>query len=417
MQRRAFLKAAVAGVLGARLRAAGKKSQLWAGEEPPAQQLRYIRWSWQRWLQITGAKRPGIRTDQSGKRELVDLLRTGGKELKTAEAWEHRRGEIEAVLREFLGPPPSERPPLDARVVEERRFVDFIRRKVIFTSEPGEVIPSYLFVPTELKGRAPAMLTPHQTNYDGKLEPAGIRGEPSLALAVQLAQRGYVTLAADAIAFGERHEPSSGHYGDAIEFYYRHPQWSVMGKMNWDKGRAIDYLQSLEFVDADRIGTIGHSHGAYGSLWAAAFDPRIKVVVASCGFDTFRADGNTWRWSHGTALLPKLGFYLGDAGAKLSLENFQDYWVEEVTEVPFDYHHVLSLIAPRPTFYAVALDDEVFPHAESTVEAINLTRKVYQLYGADERVAVHTFPGGHRFPASVRRQAFAWLDRWLMGDG
>jgi dienelactone hydrolase len=327
--------------------------------------------------------------------------------------WERKRREIAEILTEFLGEPPTVKPPLNPRVVEERRFVDFVRRKVIFTSEPGDEIPAYLFIPTRASGKMAALLTPHQTNYDGKLEPAGIRGEPSLALAMQLAQRGYVTLAADAIAFGERHAPSTGHYGDAIEFYYRHPQWSILGKMNWDKGRAVDYLQSLDFVDPQRIGAIGHSHGAYGSLWAAAFDRRIKVVVASGGFDTFRSDGNTWRWSHATALLPKLGFYLGDQADNITLENFQDYRVDEVAEVPFDYHHLLSLLAPRPVFYAVALQDEVFPHADSVLEALQQVGKVYRLYGAKDRLTVYTFDGGHSFPAAARQKAFDWLDRWL----
>ena len=372
-----------------------------------------MRWSWRRWREITKVGRPSVVTDQSGQHGLADLLLSNGKRIDSVAAWKKKRRQIEAVLMEFLGPAPQQKSPLNPRIVEERRFVDFVRRKVVYTTEPGEEIAAYLFVPTRLSGKAPAMLTPHQTNFDGKLEPAGIRGEPSLALAVQLAQRGYVTLAADAIAFGERHEPSSGHYGDAIEFYYRHPKWSVLGKMNWDKGRAIDYLQSLEVVAADRIGAIGHSHGAYGSLWAAAFDPRIKAVVASGAFDTFRADGNTWRWSHATALLPRLGFYLGDAADKLTLENFQDYRVDEVDDVPFDYHHVISLLAPRPAFYAVARQDQVFPHADSAVQAVEQVARVYALFGAEDRLALHTFDGRHSFPAAVRRKAFDWLDRWL----
>ena len=120
-----------------------------------------------------------------------------------------------------------------------------------------------------------------------------------------------MTFTYDAICFGERHDAASGHYGDAIPFYRQHPQWSLLGKMIWDMSRSLDYLETLDFIDASRIGSVGHSHGGITTLFAMAFDERIKAGVSNCGFDTFRIDGNVWRWSHATALLPRLGFFVG----------------------------------------------------------------------------------------------------------
>ena len=45
-------------------------------------------------------------------------------------------------------------------------------------------------------------------------------------------------------------------------------------------GAAIDYLQSRDDVDGDRIGIIGSSLGGYYVARAAAFEPRLRAVVA-----------------------------------------------------------------------------------------------------------------------------------------
>ncbi len=379
------------------------------------QEFFYYAWSWEKWRAITGATPQKYHSDQIGKRELVDLLNRGGGRISTPQEWIARREEIKHLLLQVMGNFPSLTTMLNPRIVEEKEFESFTRRKVLYTSEPGDEIPAYLFLPKDGIKKHPAVLCPHQTNPYGKREAAGIDGNPSMALAPRLAQRGYVVLAPDEICFGERHNPLLGHYGEAIAFYRKHKEWSVAGKMIWDKSRAIDYLWTLDEVDPQRIGAIGHSHGAYGSLHAAAFDDRIRVVAASCGFTTFRADGNTFRWSHATPLLPKLGFYLG--GREMTWETFQQFKLAEVDQVPFDWHHILALIAPRPLFLSVALDDEVFPHGESVrEEVLPRLESVYELYRSAEKLEAHFFRGGHSFPDEAQQRAFAWLDRWLKGQ-
>ena len=115
-----------------------------------------------------------------------------------------------------------------------------------------------------------------------------------------------------------------------------------------DVARVIDYLETLPFVDKRRIGSIGHSHGAYGTLMAAAFEPRISAAIASCGFTTFRTDPRPERWSHLTALWPQLGAYLPD-----------------VASIPFDWQHICALIAPRPLYVWYTTKDGVFPNTDN----------------------------------------------------
>jgi dienelactone hydrolase len=380
-----------------------------------AQEFFYYLWSWEKWRAITRARPQAYVSGQIGKRELVDLLRLHGHPITNPDAWITRRQEIKHLLLQVMGDFPPATTLLNPRIVEEKEFEKYIRRKVVYTSEPDDEIPAYLFLPKDDARKHPAILCAHQTNPYGKREAAGIVGDPTMALAPRLAERGYVTLAPDEICFGERHNPLLGHYGDAISFYQKHKTWSVAGKMVWDKSRAIDYLWTLDEVDPEHIGAIGHSHGAYGSLFAAAFDDRIRAVVSSCGFTPFRTDGNTFRWSHATPLLPRLGFYLGRA--KMTWETFQQFKLKEIDQVPFDWHHILSLIVPRPLFLSVSLDDAVFPGGETVRDQVlPRVEPIYDLSGGGDRFEAHFFRGGHSFPDEAQQKAFGWLDRWLKGE-
>ncbi|GHU65811.1 hypothetical protein FACS1894184_02340 [Clostridia bacterium] len=61
--------------------------------------------------------------------------------------------------------------------------------------------------------------------------------------------------------------------------------------------RALDYLQTLPEIDADRIGMIGLSYGGFYTLFMAAADTRIRTAVSSCFFnDRFRYDWPDWVW-------------------------------------------------------------------------------------------------------------------------
>jgi hypothetical protein len=172
-------------------------------------------------------------------------------------------------------------------------------------------------------------------------------------------------------------------------------------------------LQTLSFVDPDLIGSIGHSHGGITTLFSMALDKRIKVGASNCGFDTFRIDGNVWRWSHATALMPRLGFYVGSS--YINMDFYRAVPDSEVIQTPFDMHELLALIAPRPLFLSTSDEDFVFPNAGwSTRRALARIEPVYNLLNGVGKIESHFFKGGHSFPNDVSSRAYDWLDRWLL---
>src|SRR5207248_10006719 len=134
-----------------------------------------------------------------------------------------------------------------------------------------------LFIPAGERHRRPAIVCLHQTVAIGKEEPAGLGGKENLHYALELARRGFVTLAPDYPRFGDYHvDPYSMSYVSA----------TMKGIRN--HRRAVDLLTSMPEVDAHRIGVIGHSLGGHNALFLATFEPRIAAVVTSCGFTSFQ---------------------------------------------------------------------------------------------------------------------------------
>jgi hypothetical protein len=409
MERREFLEVSGAAVAGAAL----FNVPLVQAQRPvPKSEYDYVDWSWEKWRQITKENRPRAYGEQAGRAELIDLLTPGGKKITTPQAWATRQEEIKSLLKVFVGEPPKSKPALAAKTIEETSHDNHILRKLVFETESGESVSSFLLIPKKLQGKTAVVICPHQTTQAGKKEPAGLAGNPQLQTALHLVQRGFITFTYDAICFGERHDPASGHYGDAIPFYHKHPRWSLLGKMAWDLSRVVDYLETLDFVDSQRIGSVGHSHGGITTLFAMAFDERIRVGASNCGFDTFRIDGNTWRWSHATALLPRLGFFVSNP--RINMDFYRAVPDSKVIQTPFDMHELLSLIAPRPLFLSTSDEDFVFPNAGwSARRSLVRLKPLYDLLGSPEKLSSYFFSGGHSFPAEASNNAYAWLERWL----
>src|SRR4051812_22916311 len=210
--------------------------------------------------------------------------------IKTPADWEIRRKHILANMQLVMGEVPGggKRVPLSVQSVEEVQIGKLIRRKITYQSEPTDRVGAYLFLPAS--GRVvPAVLCLHQTTPIGKAEPAGLGGDPNLHYAMELAERGFTTLAPDYPNFGDyKFDP------------YSHGYVSATMKGIRNHRRALDLLSAMPEVDRRRIAVIGHSLGGHNALFLAAFEPRAAAVVTSCGFTSFAKyyGGNLTGWSH-----------------------------------------------------------------------------------------------------------------------
>lgn len=286
-----------------------------------------------------------------------------------------------------------ERTPLDARVVERVEEPALIRERVWFWSEAHEPVGAFLFIP---KGRvlpAPAAICLHQHNGEfaiGKSEAAGLRGNPDLAHARDLALRGYVTLALDFKGFEERGDPVLE--GQRFERYLATRALvegdTLQRRHLWDMMRGVDYLHERPEVDTRRIGCIGHSLGGQEAFFLMATDPRVRVGVPHCGVGTVRSFFED-RITHNPAWYLPGYLALGDTPA------------------------LVELIVPRPLYLIAGTHDRLFP-VRGVQAVADRARERYAALGHADAFAFTLFAGGHEFLPENRALAYAWLDRWLM---
>jgi dienelactone hydrolase len=313
-------------------------------------------------------------------------------DIATPAQWERRREDIRQRTIDVMGKFPARAASLRARVLSEEDTPGYVRRKVSYRSADGDRIPAWLLIPKRGSKPWPAVLALHQTEAIGKDSAVAIGGAPHVRYGHELVERGFVVLAPDSITAGERVLPGSKPYITEV-FDRAHPEWSALGKMCSDHRRGIDYLETLDFVDARRIGVIGHSLGGYNSFFLAAFDDRIRATVSSCGLSTFARTSRPLAWARESWFvhLPRLRAYL-HAGI-----------------VPFDMHEVMALVAPRPLFNYSARRDEIFPDIDAIEAAGAQVRDVYRMLGADSNFVFRVGDGPHNFPAPVREEAYRWL--------
>lgn len=297
-----------------------------------------------------------------------------GKSREDHRAW--RRAFRRAIVRE-LGPTP-EPVPLRPEVVERREFDDYTLEKVVFDSDEFSSVPAWVARPAGVPRRAklPGVLCAHGHGI-GKDGAMGTREEGyHKTFGVELARRGFVTIAPDWRTFGER--------ADSDEWVRRPSRdgcnvaYLAMGYFGYhllnlnisDARRTLDYLCGLPEVDERRIGCMGCSFGGTMTTYVSALDRRVKAAVIVCYISTLQ-DAMTDRRGNfcGSQYMPGLRKH-GDIA------------------------DVAGLIAPRPLMVQIGSDDQCFIEADA-LKAYRHVERIYRAAGARDRLVLDHFEGGH----------------------
>ena len=255
----------------------------------------------------------------------------------------------------------------------------------------GYGVTGHLYYPnnTPAGTKLPAVIWLHGYSY-----PLGYmwvyRSDPHPILA--LVNAGYAVLAFDQAGFGSR-------MGEFAPFYKRHPHWSLMGRMVEDTTRAVDALSADAAIDPARISVFGYTIGGTVGLYAAALDPRIKSVVSISGFTPMRTDtadrgtGGLARYSEERALLPRLGFFIGNE-----------------SRLPYDFDELIAAIAPRSVLVVEPTMDRATTPADVR-QAVTRAKQVYNLYSASDKLTLHEPVDYTRLTAATQDRAVQWMNQ------
>ncbi len=314
----------------------------------------------------------------SGIGGLSPLLETGG-----LDAWRKRAAEIRSKWIGILGLPDSAAGPVAARFIKDVRPRNFAGQIFEVETSPGTWEKLCVLRPRNPSGKPlPVVIVPFYdidipvgADFGGRrFTAAGVS-----SFAYTAAQRGYIAVAAR--WYGE----SDGEWYSeaAANLLLKHPGSTGLGKWVADSRRMVDFIETLPDVDKTRIGMFGHSLGGKMTLYAAAFDPRIRAAVSS------------------------------ELGIGFKMSNYDDYWYlgDRIAKAPAgtDQHELVGLMAPRP--YLLIGGDKY--DGNESWRYINAARAVYRAYGKPENVGMFDHHTGHTPTEEAVRMAFDWLDHFL----
>lgn len=142
------------------------------------------------------------------------------------------------------------------------------RKKVKFKNRYGITLVGDLYTPKNVKGKLPAVAV---------CGPFGaVKEQCSGLYADEMASRGFAALAFDPSFIGE----SGGEARNVAS-----PDINTE-----DFSAAVDFLSTQDFIDPDKIGTIGICGFGGMALNAASMDTRIKATVTSTMYDMSRVN-------------------------------------------------------------------------------------------------------------------------------
>jgi len=259
--------------------------------------------------------------------------------------------------------------PLGVRplVVTPRRRYSI--EKLEFVSEPGVYIPTWVFVPHDLKTPAAATLFVHEAGKQiegmefGRLE--------------RMAQAGELVAAIDVRGIGDTRPLHSASGSSGSPFRHLFDVETAMSYMAWfmdeslfgmrvqDVIRGIDYLVSRGDAEASGVRVIGCGMGALWTLFAAALDPRIQAAVCEGGLISYRALCQSDCYLHGASV-----------------------FIRNVL-LRFDLPHVAAAVAGRKLTLVSPVDAMKRPVDLRLAESVyHLTRHAYRAARQEERFRI-----------------------------
>lgn len=320
--------------------------------------------------------------------------------LTTKEAWEKQRPELKRQFLDMMGlwplPPKTD---LKATITGTVEGEGYTVEKLHFQSMPGLYVTANFYLPKE---RNPKKLpTILYVCGHGNVVEGGVSYGSKVSYQYHpawFATHGYACLILDTLQLGEIQGLHHGTYREKMWWWQAHG-YTPAGVELWNGIRALDYLGTRPEVDAKRIGVTGRSGGGAYSWWIAAADERIQAAVPVAGITDLHSHicaGTTQRLAKGVIAGHCDCMYF-------------------VNTQRWDFAQAAALIAPRALLLGNSDEDAIFPVAGYRHVA-EKARRVYALYGAEEKFDLLETKGPHKDTPELRVGINRWMNRWLKND-
>ncbi|MBR5985665.1 MAG: acetylxylan esterase [Clostridia bacterium] len=261
--------------------------------------------------------------------------------------------------------------PLQPKVFGAVEFPDFIVEKVIFQSLPGFYVAGNLYRPKDISRKYPAVLNPHGHWENGRVELSPLGRLPQRC--ANFAMRGMVAFIYDMVGWNDSSQiDHNGYLPEFEDWNFSHFALQLNNSV-----KALDFVSSLPYVDASRIGCTGCSGGGTQTWFLSMLDERVKAAAPINMVSAYMQGG------------------CGCENAPFLRTKY----------CSVDY---AMCIAPRPLFMAASDGDWTVHSREVEFPAV---RRVYELYGAADRFETFYRSAPHSYDKPTREHAYDFFCR------
>jgi len=310
--------------------------------------------------------------------------------LKTKGDWQKRQQAVKNKLKEIIGPFPKKEalnPEITGIIQKEGYRIE----KIIYEPVPGYYETGCLYIPDNIKGKAPAIL-----NGFGH-DQASFREEYYQVIITNLVKKGMIVFAIDPLGQGEHvqyYNPDikfSAIGYSVIEHCYFGNVCFLAGVSSakhfiWDGMRAIDYLLTRKEVDPENIGVTGFSGGGTLTSYLMAFDERVKVAIPCSWPTAYRR------------LIETKG--VGDAETVL------------INALPkgITFEDLLEVRSPKPTLMTFTSRDE-YLCLQGALDALREAKKAYASFGKEDNLQLVEDDAKHSLTPKIRLAMYAFFQK------
>ena len=157
--------------------------------------------------------------------------------------------------------------------------------------------------------------------------------------------------------------------------------------------RIVDFLQSLPFVDGQRIGYYGLSYGGYSAIWMPPLEPRLRFTIISGHFNDWRQEIDCGGSNTTTGALPDEDFYNWNVLNR------------------FTHPELIAAMWPRPVCIEWGLQDSITtPEWHKRSLGGSEQRNYMNPWDMTDKVVDEDFIGPHTIHGIG---TFFFADRWL----
>ena len=257
---------------------------------------------------------------------------------------------------------------------------------------PDQMAEGWLLVPVE-GGPFPGVVVPF---YEPQTSIGTNPKNRTTDFGYQLSKRGFVTLSIGSPG-GDSRDPKTGEAKCQPLMY-----------LGYVAANCYQALAALPYVDARRIGIVGHSYGGKWAMFGSCFYEKFACAVWSdpgIVFDESKPNVNYWE-----------PWYLGfESGVKrkpgvIKPDNPRTGPYRKLMETNHDLTELHALMAPRPFLVSGGSED-----TPAAWRALNHSIAVNKLLGQENRVAM-TNRKEHSLNPEAMEQVCLFFEHFLKGE-